>query len=336
MRQSEKKRSWGLATGLLTLALTATLALGGLVWLTRQDQHAWPDFAAMPEGPSATAPKVVSEAERDFGWRIGDEIPVFIYILQKPGTVVDTHSLTVEGSFEVKGEPAVYTRDRKDGSRLIRIQLLLQSFEPAKQLDLKSTMLYRDLATGKDTLITLPAFAPYTSPTWDGRKLIQEGQLHVIYWEETLKTGALIILGLAGAIWLFCLSGKWRQEDEKSSSRPLRGWAKRRLLARRRFDAVWLEISKGDYDEEHYREVARIIRQLFLIESSTLSEVFIEMGDGHPYRSHAMAILEVTDEVLLRGRLLSDHQHNLIQTRFDEIVGPLAKLEREAYGRATG
>lgn len=314
-------------TNVVALVICFALAIGGIVWVTKSDQTSWPDFSAQAQNPAAApnqtaeplAPIVVSQYERDFGWRIADVIPVQLYLQQKPGTIIDLHSLAIEGDFEIVENPSIVSRDFKDGSKQISIKFKVQSMSNAKQLNLKLSMLYRELSTGDDKLISIPAFAPYTSPTWDGRDIIKDGQPAYIQGDHMLWTLLYIFGGIAGAITAFILRRRFIAAIEIVKQRI---WETRRQIARREFDEAWALLESGQRTEENYKAIARCVRKLFRIESKVRREIELELGGAHPYRVQTLEILDNTGKVLYHKRALTHDEHYSIKRLFDEIVPP--------------
>ncbi len=307
-------------TNLVALVVCVSLALGGLVWLTKSDLTAWPDFSAASQNPEdPLSPQVVSDFDRDFGWRIGDIVPVQLYLHQKPGTIVDLHSLAVEGDFDILEEPTIVTRDYEDGSKDIGIKFRIQSMSPAKKLNLKVSMLYRHLAGGDDKLISIPAFEAYTSPTWDGRDIIKDGKPDFIQEHHMLWTLAFIFGGIALATTARSMRRRFVAEVERAKKKA---WETRRQTARREFDEAWARFEAGEYRVENYKAIVRCLRKLFRIESKVRREIELELGGGHPYREQTLKILEITSRVLYEERVLSRDEHQSIKDLFDQIVPP--------------
>lgn len=308
-----------LLTNVGALVLCIALTIGGLLWVTKSDQTRWPDFNSAPQAAEALAPQVVSVFERDFGWRIADVIPIEIYLKQKPGTIVDLHSLAVEGDFEIVENPTIVTRDFNDGSKWIAIKFKVQSMAAAKKLTLKVSMVFHDLATNEDKSIAIPAFEPYTSATWDGRDVIKDGKPGFVHEYHLAWTLGYIVVGIAGAVIAFYLRRKWKEEVKAEQARI---WHTRRQIARREFDEAWARIESGDYSVQNYKDVAQCVRKLFRIESKVLKEIEMELGGMHPYKDHTLKIMALTGQVLYHNRYLSDAENAAIKETFDLIVPP--------------
>lgn len=305
---------------LVLIVAVMGFSLAGVVLVTRSDQTRWPDFdaAAVAADAPAVTPLVIPAYERDYGWRTADVIPILIFIKQQPETVVDLHSLAVEGDFDIITEPDIVTRDFADGSRWIRVRFKIQSMKVDKQLALKTSMLVRIRETGKDQLVAIPAFMPYTSPTWDGRDMIQDGDPEYQHGLHNWVTLAYVLGGIVGILVLRHLRRKWLSQN--NTARSLSGWETRRQIARRDFDIVWEKFENGDYSSANYQEVARIIRTLFLIECKVRHEIEWELGGAHPFKDQTLALLDICGKVLYQQQVLKEHEQNAIKTIFDQIV----------------
>lgn len=304
-------------TTLFWATLVTAVSIGVMAWLYWGQKVDWPAFSNDPAVASSPTPEVVAHIERDYGWRTGDVIPVTMFIKEKPGTVVDTNTLAIEGDFEVVGEVDIFTRDLKGGGRLIKITMHVQTFNVKKQLTLKSNMSYR-LANGQDDiLITLPAVDPYTSMTYDGiRKDPQEGPQTPLHGWHLFQNAGMLLAALAGIAFFLGLIRKFNREtDELGAYDP----KSPREVARRDFDLVWKKLMLLDFSVENYKEIERIIRRLFRIESRTLREVNFELGQ-HPFRAEILHILVTCGKVLYQGETLDDAELDSIKTNFDKIV----------------
>src|SRR4029450_9053170 len=157
----------------------------------------WPEFPPAAD----SAPQVVTQVEPDFAWRTGDRIPVHIYVREQPGTQIDLNSLAVEGNFHVRGQPDIFVRDFKDGSRLVHIKLNLQSFNVAEQWTFKAMMSYTVAGSRESYAAKLPETVLYTSRTWDGRMELKDGRLPVVHGLHYWTTAAALLAGLGGLIF---------------------------------------------------------------------------------------------------------------------------------------
>ncbi|MBX9671606.1 MAG: hypothetical protein K2X93_28715 [Candidatus Obscuribacterales bacterium] len=299
------------------LVLVTALSIGAIVWFSGGDRTTWPDFGQAQRATTPLAPAVVAKYERDFGWRIGDVIPIELYLHQEPGTLIDLHSLAIEGDFEIVENPTIVTRDFKDGSRNVAIKFKIQSMAAAKKLTLKVSMLYRVKESMEDHLIAIPAFEPFTSPTWDGRDVVKDGNPQYRHEGHLLWTIGYILVGVVGAVGAFFARRRFKVYVLEEAKRE---WETRRETARREFDEAWARFDAGDFSDESYKLVVRCIRKLFRIESKVMREIEVELGSAHPYREQTLKILNVTGKVLYQLRKLTRNEHNSIKSAFDEIV----------------
>lgn len=314
-------------TNVVALLAVVVIALAGILFITKSDRTGWVDFPAV-QGQDLT-PQVVTVVERDYGWRTADVVPIVLYIKQLPGTRVDMHSLAIEGDFDVVGNPDIVSRDFKDGSKYIRIRLNIQSMKVDKRLSIKMSMLWRDIKEGDDRPLAIPAFQPFTSPTWDGRDIIQDGDPQ--YWHGTMLIWTLsyLVVGVFGAFFLNRLRKRWIEEEEVEKKR---GWDSRRAIARKEFDLAWARFDNGDFSVESYKAVAKCVRKLFRLESKVMREIEMELGSAHPYRVQTLKILELCGKVMYANRSLKEDEHYSIRDTFNEIVPPLPAETTEVDG----
>lgn len=264
-------------------------------------------------------PEVVVELDRDFAYRIGDPVPVVLYIKQRAGTLVDLHSIALEGNFEIRSNGAkAYVEDLPDGSKRMRYVMELQSFSNAPKLGAKAAISYRVLETNDDFTVYLPAIEVYTSNTWDGRDLIKEGKLFYEQGYHLWVNGLVFLVGLIGAYCSFRLYRRYKLMVPELL--PPARKAKRFVLARIRFDAVWAKIMAGDRQAENYVEIERILRSLYEIEAKTTREAsyWFLYGNRGPYQ--AVEILHLCDKVIYLREPLSDDEHAEIKRVFDKLV----------------
>jgi len=302
-------------------ALSMILCLGIIAALYWPKRAIWPQFPQSAE----PAPQVVVQVDRDFAWRTGDHIPVSVFIKQKPGVAVDLNSLAIEGDFEIAGNPQIFVREERDGTRLVRVLVTLQSFNVKEKLQLKANMSY--LAGGQrgTKVVSLPGLELYTSRTWDGRTEIKDGPLPALNGFHWLITVLALLVGLGGSIWCLGYIRRLRAAGGETKAGPLSA----RALARRDFEAVWRRIRIGDQSEDNYKEIERIIRRLYRIEARTLPEIRFELTDNHPHLPQILVIMGQCGKVLYQGLLLSDKDKDDLESAFDEIV-PSAKAQQAA------
>lgn len=301
---------------LVTVAL-ALIAQIGLFTLTG-DQVKWPEFPAAEKTAPPSAPSVVAKLERDFAYRIGDVVPVVLYIKEAPDTRVDLNSIALEGDFEIRGSGKLYQETTKEGGRILRFQLSLQSFSAAPAVSTKAAISYRVLSSNEEYTVSLPALAVSTSNTWDQKERIVEGELFVVHGWHGWINGGLLAAGLLLSIYGYRRYRYFKSLSPEALQSPRR--AKRFVVARIRFDRVWSKIEAGDLSAANYIEIERIVRALYEIESKTTREAgfWFLYGNRGPYQ--AVDILHQCDRVIYLGETLSVEDNLLIKTTFDKLV----------------
>ncbi len=318
MRKKNSQMS-GLTAVLAVLATVALVLAAqiGLFTLTG-DQVKWPEFPAAEKTAPPSAPSVVAQLERDFAYRIGDVVPVVLYIKEAPDTRVDLNSIALEGDFEIRGNGKLYQETTKEGGRILRFQLSLQSFSAAPSVSTKAAVSYRVLSTNEEYTVSLPALAVSTSNTWDQKDRIVEGALIVLHGWHGWINGGLLVCGLLLSIYGYRRYRYYKSLSPEALNAPRR--AKRFVVARIRFDRVWNKIEAGDLSAANYIEIERIVRALYEIESKTTREAgfWFLYGNRGPYQ--AVDILHQCDRVIYLGETLSVEDNQLIKTTFDKLV----------------
>ncbi len=296
--------AWSAGVMVLGVAL-----LAALFWSQRT---VWPAFPQSSE----KKPQVVAVVERDFAWRTADHVPVTIFIKQKKGVTIDPNSLAVEGDFEIVGNPEIYMRDTRSGDTYYRIRLVLQSFVIAPRLTLAANMAYTVDGDPDPKLITLPAIEIHTSPTWDGRQPRQDGPMTVVQGWHPWTTALMLLVGLAGAVASFLAYRKVARLAQAAAAAPLTG----RALARRDFEQVWQTILDGRDTQADYKQIERIIRRLYHIETRVTWEIPLEIGEGHPHLKQILGIHQLCDRVLYKVAELNAAEKAEIRKLWDEMT----------------
>jgi len=217
----------------------------------------------------------------------------------------------------VSGAPDIFTKDKKDGARYIRLRLPVQAFNLKPSWQLAASMTYRVNGQVDEKLITLPAVVLYSSPTWDGeRKEIKEESAKPVFgWD--LYVNAAIILG--GIVLLVVCIRVIRRANSGVDEPPVPIILSPREIARREFLKVWAKIRAGDVSEENYKEIERVIRRLYRLESRTMREINWELNN-HPHREHVVEILSLCDKVLYHRMYLDESEHERIWGAFTRIL----------------
>lgn len=301
-------QSFAWTAGVLAVSI---LALTALYWPKRT---VWPDF---PQSKDLT-PQVVVQVEPDFAWRTADRIPATIFIKQKPGVAIDLSSLAIEGDFELVGNPTIYTRDTRDGSKYLRLDVTLQSLAVQPKLTMNANMSYLVNGNPDPKLVSLPAVELYTSRTYDGRPQRKDGPMAVVHGWHVWTTGLALVVGLAGSIGCVVYLERLKKQAREAAAAPLAG----RALARHEFELSWQRILAGEDTEEEYKEIARILRRLYRIETRVTWEIPFELGDNHPHLKQILGIHKLCDRVLYKGAPLTAPEKGEIRRQFDEITLP--------------
>lgn len=303
--------------------VSVLVAVAGMTAIYWTQRTVWPDFPPA----SDPAPQVLVQVEPDFAWRIGDRVPVTIFVREAPGVEVDLNSLATEGDFEIAGNIEVVEREKRDGSRLVRITVYLQSFKAAEKLSFKALLGYT--VGGSRDVRTLTIGAPdlYTSRTWDGRPDIKDGPLPVQHGWHYVVSAVALLVGFAGSIGALILLARYRrQAASQIESIPLSRWQQ----ARADFNQVWAQIAMGDESEERFKEIERIIRRLYHIESRTLREIPFEIGHNHPHLKGIKLILGGCGLVLYGHQKLTPEQKAAMRAAFDAMIPPARKAPAAA------
>lgn len=326
---------------LLQGALLIAACVAFLSWLSWDERSDWPVFPSdhqtqggdsnagqIPETDhvkvtppkSPLEPEIVARVERDYGWRIGDLVPVDFYIKQRPGTEVDLHSVALEGDFELAGNPDFVERELADGTKLIRFKAHFQSFRKAPSWRLSANFSYRVLATNDDVTVELPVLQLYTSNTWDGRDLMQKGKLYQHYGMEIWITLAYVVLGALG----FVVFRRWRRSILAYIPEPAEHFSRstRFIAARRRFDRIWAEMEKGDRSKENYIALCRVFRRLYKLETKTSLEAYYWYLYGRNGPIEIASMIEKCEKVIYFDQVLSDEEHYSIKKTFDYLCPP--------------
>jgi len=281
-----------------------------------QEHSGWPTFPdANPAAPSA--PQIVVQVPRDYGWRTGDAIPIDLYIRQMPGTAVDTSNIAISGDFEVRTQPDQVLKHRlSDGSELIKLHFCVQSFNVSKSWKLDANMTYKLLSSGDAETVSLPGQVVYTSMTYDGRQDIQQGPLQLLaaVWDIVL-TFVLIVVGLGCLIWGIVWHGKL-------TKRPARGPAPRTQLqvVQHNVAVIFGRIREGDLSAENYEQLERNLRWLYKLEPKTRGQIELEVEmSNHPFQHEIITIVTLCDKRIYDSQYLNDEEHKAIAEAFQRI-----------------
>lgn len=258
---------------------------------------------------------IVVGSTRNFGYHIGDLIPVTVVVSADKGVNVNLDALkrktlAAEGSdFELAEAPLVIVEEQGDKT-IYRVQLLLRSWviKPVLVLNCDfhyATELLPDGKTPNWRPVTTPDFVVETSNTaTDASKQLLPGDMELKQSPKPalvtpLKIGGYLALSLLPA-WL--LLALWRRVRP---ARPLTTSE----LAWKEFDAVMAEAREaGKLSYEHIFRISGTLRSYLRIETVPTSEVAIPLEQFFAMHDNRMELMSLT-------------------------VSALAKLERALYSK---
>jgi hypothetical protein len=251
----------------------------------------WPDFLTDKQD----APRYNFEvAERDFGYRTGNHVPVTLYFKLLPGMEMMTEQMVVNGDFEEVSRKE--SRAQVGDDTLVRVDLVLQAFVLKPKLEVKPTIAYKSTSSGEPKKLDLLTIEVYTSQTYDGRKSEhpKERDLAEIDDGHLWVTGAYILaggIGLVLAVGILVRARKPRVKKEpraKVSTGPFpAGWTA--------VQAAWLVIVTGNNTKAAFTSVAELSRSFFAVESLTVSEL---KGSALPEKEPLVAFLSICEKAL--------------------------------------
>lgn len=295
----------------------------------------WPDFPANAPGP---APVVITQVDRDFGYRTGDAIPVSIFIKQFPGTEVDVNGLALDGDFEIRGGIKTETRRTEDGGSITRLDMVVQSFAFKPVISGRISMTWSQNGSKDWKEIDPVRIELHTSPTYDGRDQLQEGKLKFVQGPHLLITIGWLLAGIAIAVLatLYIRRELANLPEVVDPPRKLTLWE----WAVVRFDAAWARIEAGDRSDEVFADIDYIVRTLLHVQAVQISHLDMALS-MHPYRKEALYIVRCCETVTFTGAKLSEKHVAGIKVAFDRIVsrkvvrtGTGSVHERGAQGEA--
>lgn len=229
----------------------------------------WPDFLTDKAG----APQYNYEvAERDFGYRTGNHVPVVLYFKLKPGMELLADQFVIGGDFQEVSRKEL--REQHGDDTLVRLELTLQTFELKPRLEVKPTIAYRN-GNSETKKLDIGPVEVYTSATYDGRKDKHPKELALteVSGGHLRVTFAFILVGVAG-ILLSLRAMAWRERRPRAKKEPAhkpvkspfpQGWTQ--------VQEAWAAITRGDRSKAAFRRVVDLTRTFFGAATLTVSEV---------------------------------------------------------------
>ena len=300
---------------LVFASLTASLSLAGVsppdrhVTVTR---HAFPDRASFPITIDFDCP-------RDFGFHIGDEIPLTVTLEASPDVVVDLVNLPQKneshGPFEIRDRKV--ERHQKGDQTVYTVSYRLQSFTPAIAVDrltfpplrisyatkddwnpVASVYDYRNLLSQPfDILVSRTA--TFFGPMKDVKGPVMDRRAAVV-WQVALVVGTVLtLLGLFTWPWDFIRRKRRAQrveEAETAVDRAIHALEKARKNC----------FNHDDHRQHLFFEINRILR-CFLKEACDLKtanrpsiQIMHELSD-HPFYPDLRDLVVRINQVIYEG-----------------------------------
>lgn len=248
---------------------------------------------------------IVVGSPRNFGYRIGELIPVTIIISGDKNVQVNMEALqrgflsNDASDFEPAGKPVV-TSEERNGKKIWRVQLLVRSWVMKPVLVFNcdfhyATELLPDGKTPNWKPLTTPDFVIETSNTaTDAAKELMPGDMDLKASPkpalvQPLKTGGYVLLSLL-PIWL--LVKLWKR------IRPARPLTTR--------EQAWLEFDEvldqakqaGGLKYEHLQRIAGTLRSFLHIEAVPVSEVALPLEQYFAVYDNRVEMMTITVSAL--------------------------------------
>lgn len=276
-----------------------------------------------PHFQASTAPQVAVQLERDYAYRTGDPITFTVFVDQPSGTEVDGLSFAVTDTNEGDMEFSSLLLDSKaghDGSKMLAVQVTLRKWSYEQTFTVKATMSYIISSTGDTEALQVPDITLHMSPTWDGRKTLNQGDSRLRQDETAYLNIILIAVGLLTSICMVLFMRAARRKN--SCVRASRPRVPTMLESAREGFELRRDLILGrDYRLEHYEELERIVRGLFEIETVTTDRVAAELTDSHRWaQDHVLTVLTHCDKRLYQDLSLTELEHARLFGAFEHLL----------------
>ncbi len=303
-------------------ALTVLLLVGVAGYLlTRPAKAEWPDFLTDRDHPQYNT----SVAERDFGFRTGNLVPVSLYFKLTPGMEVLTDQLVLNGDFQLVSKSEF--REKQGDVTLLRIDLVLQSFVYKPKLELKPTVSYRN-GTNETKKYDLMTVDVYTSATYDGRKeehpKENDNLATFTGWHLAYTLGFILVggVGLVCSIGMLVRNGKPRAKKEKAPkvvAGPLpEGWLE--------VQQAWAAVTAGDRSSATVGIAAQAVRNFFGVTTQTVGE--IEKGEVE-VKATLVAFLRICERAIFGSKPLGEQDVAPASAEFAKLEESLTKADEK-------
>lgn len=283
------------------------------------------------------------EATRHFGHRIMDPVRVTVLLNFEPTTIIDLESLrsgalTFNGQeFDLVSPTAlpsgqspvdVEARRMRNGSVLLKIELLLQSSVPSSvapylvfRLDLRYAMGNIRDAQGQATtspdwrVLSTPLLGLTLSPTATAGDQFRDFAVEPVPQVMPWPTLWLLIVGIASVLFLPGLVVvRWinRHRPGRQVSPEEIAW--------RTIDAVNASARESDgYHKPHFRRIADAVRAYFGLRSATISEVQARLST-HPHLAEIVDVLRSCDGILFEDGAINQREVQALRRKLELII----------------
>lgn len=301
---------------------------------------AWP-FTPVAQAAGEKPPiSARFETSRDFGYHIGDLIPLTLRIEAESGVVIDLESLPHRGEavgpFEVRN--VLIDHSRTSSGSAYRIEFTLQTFVPAisavgvvfPPLELRFALPEDRAADGGYVYraVALPPHLFFLSPTAVGPRVMRASKGPVLphtawfFWSAVSLGGALLTLALG---MLARDLARWWQRgiEAKRSNAEERALATLRLLRER-------YLACEEKTPFLFLKLSGVLRRFLSKQCGIPARVqtirqIRERFSGHPLENELAEVLERCNEVIYDGRRPPPAEKESI---IREVAGLIDRLEQ--------
>ncbi|MFQ5898687.1 MAG: hypothetical protein ACE5JN_10650 [Candidatus Methylomirabilia bacterium] len=308
---------------------------------------AWPSslLAETPrEKPSISAR---FETPRDFGYHIGDLLPLILVIEAETGVVIDLESLPHRGEavgpFEVRSVQTRHTRT--DSGSTYRIEFALQTFVPATEavgvvfppLELRFALPEDRSVDGGYVFrtVTLLPRVFFLSPTAVGPRVLRPlkasmvAQTGWLFWGSVSLGAAFLAVGVVMVAW--DLARWWNQRAREERSQAAERAIRTLKVLRERYLAC------EEQTPHLFLKVSGVLRR-FLTEEcgiparvQTIQQITARFG-GHPLEKDLEEVLERCNKIIYDGHDPTPSERGEIIREVTALIGRLEEAGCPTHG----
>lgn len=295
----------------LTLAAVVAVVLGaGLALVaalsSRPLGNDWPAQIRQDPGNRKVPPQMVLLVQpNDYGYRLGDAVPVTAYIRYPLNWQVDAGAAEMTGDFSELSVRSVNEQVRGK-TNYVRVRFDVQSFQPKPLLQGTISLPCYDRTHSQPYIIT-GSFTAGTSPTWDGRmRLIPSATKKAApgFWPAAL----LLLVGLGGCCYCTVYATRRRHGRPK----PLKPISPREQQGRL-FFAAWAECCADRCNLSAVRAMDTLVRRWLGVEAVLPQDLFSVLEDK-AVAGAAAVVLTHCERVLFAQIALTEEQCGEIAT----------------------